>query len=416
MPRRAILDLHQSPASKLSYMDRMFWLVDLDHALAEGTVTASAAAALKKRAREALVAGAINAALFAGVIMVIGGTAAWLGDNRTLAALGAALAVIGVLAILSGNQLLQFISNAVAIIGVSLAVVAAGDQIFERAAEQLFLPLTALGLPIAVFGGLLRGFKARSFAVVGGWMILLGIGAHLTGLLMTKSDLGLDWLALLYAGVAIAGCGIFLNIRFVTALSMIPFAAALSSRTFYGHAYYGVSIYEVTLTTLQMTLMAGLALLVSMRSSERMARHARIIGQLSLIWANMALWIGSLWGDVVGYYLWGPRWIDGEDYSKWEERMRAFHAQTLYISPDIFAAIWALVIVAVGAWGAYTARRAVINIAMTFGAIHFYTQYFERFSTSPGTIAIAGIIAILAAWGLWTANRRFFPPARPDKH
>ena len=104
MPRRVILDLHQSPAGKLSYMDRMFWLVDLDHALAEGTVTASAAAALKKRAREALVAGAINAALFAGVIMVIGGTAAWLGDNRTLAALGAALAVIGVLPFCPGTS------------------------------------------------------------------------------------------------------------------------------------------------------------------------------------------------------------------------------------------------------------------------------------------------------------------------
>ncbi|MBW7997806.1 MAG: hypothetical protein FVQ81_14790 [Candidatus Glassbacteria bacterium] len=71
-----------------------------------------------------------------------------------------------------------------------------------------------------------------------------------------------------------------------------------------------------------------------------------------------------------------------------------------------FAAIWALGILAVGAWSAFTARRAVLNIAVTFGAIHFYTQYFERFEATPEAITIAGVIAILAAWALWAFNHR----------
>jgi hypothetical protein len=29
-----------------------------------------------------------------------------------------------------------------------------------------------------------------------------------------------------------------------------------------------------------------------------------------------------------------------------------------------------------------------------FGAIHFYTQYFERLGAPPGTILVAGIVAL----------------------
>jgi hypothetical protein len=128
----------------------------------------------------------------------------------------------------------------------------------------------------------------------------------------------------------------------------------------------------------------------------------------------MAFWIGSLWGDVVGFYLWGPRWEEvtagigesGSEYDAWRTAVDAFEAQALAIPADAFAAVWALGILAVGAWGAVTGRRAVFNIAVTFGAIHFYTQYFERLETTPEAITMAGVIAILAAWALWALNRR----------
>ena len=391
----------------------MQWLVDIDAAVADGTFTADAGGELKRRARAAMVAYAINLALFGGVVMVIGGAAAWLEDRRALAALGAALAAAGSLALVRGGPGARLVANATALIGATLALGAFASLMFEGRAERVFVG-TAIGLPAIALGWTMRRSAPETLSVLGGWILLLGAGVHVAGVLTTESELGLEWLALLYAGAVVIACGAILDVRFVTATAMVPLAAALSSRTFYEHASYGVAIYEATLTILQMSLIAALALVVSLRFAERLARHARILGQLALIWANMAFWIGSLWGDWVGFYLWGPRWkavtagLEGwrSRREAWRAAVDAFEAQTLVIPADAFAAIWALGILAVGAWGALTARRAVLNISVTFGAIHFYTQYFERLEATPEAVIIAGVIAILAAWALWAFNRR----------
>lgn len=43
---------------------------------------------------------------------------------------------------------------------------------------------------------------------------------------------------------------------------------------------------------------------------------------------------------------------------------------------------------------------------MTFGAIDFYTKYFERFKASPEAFVVAGVIEILGAWALWAFTHR----------
>lgn len=383
----------------------MQWLVDIDSAVADGTLTLTTGAELKRRAREAMVNYAINLALFAGILMVIGGTAYWLEDRRALAALGAALAFLGTLALISGGPRLRLVANAAAVIGATLAIGALAALLFEGQTQRVGLG-TALGLPAVMLGLAMRRSAPEALSLLGGWILLLGAGVHIAGVLTTESELGLEWLALHYAGIVAIACGIFLDVRFVTAIAIVPLAAALSARTFYSHAEYGVAIYEATLTVAQMSLIALLALLASRRFSERIARHTRTLGQLALIWTNMAFWVGSLWGDVVGAHLWGPRWG--------RTAINEFEAHALVIPADAFAAIWAIGIIAVGAWGALTGRRAVLNIAVTFGAIHFYTQYFERLKATPQVFIIAGVIAILAAWALWVFNRRLAKPEEPS--
>lgn len=390
----------------------MQWLVNIDRAVADGTISADAGAKLKRLAREAMVDYAINLALFAGIVMVIGGTVAWFGDPWTLTGLGVAIAGVGAIVLVQGGPRLRLVANATAIIGITLAIGALADLLFEGRTDRL-LPSAALGLPAVALGWLMRRLAPTGLSILGGWILLLGAGVHVVGVLTTESELGLEWLALHYAGVVAIICGITLDVRFVTAISIVPLAASLSSRTFYGHASYGVAVYEVTLTILQMSLFAILALIASLHFKEHIARHARILGQLVLIWINVAFWIGSLWGDVVGSHLWFPRreavtaGLDSIPLQSeaWRAAVEAFEAQALVIPADIFAAVWAIGILAVGAWGAWTARRAVLNISVTFGAIHFYTQYFERLEATPGTFILAGIIAILAAWALWMFNR-----------
>jgi iron complex transport system permease protein len=51
-------------------------------------------------------------------------------------------------------------------------------------------------------------------------------------------------------------------------------------------------------------------------------------------------------------------------------------------------------------------RRWVVNLVAVFGAIDFYTQWFERLGANPGTVLLAGLITLGAALALFTTNRR----------
>ena len=46
----------------------------------------------------------------------------------------------------------------------------------------------------------------------------------------------------------------------------------------------------------------------------------------------------------------------------------------------------------------------MVNTALTFAAIHAYTQLFESFGDEPLAYFIGGLAAIPLAWGLWRLN------------
>jgi hypothetical protein len=74
--------------------------------------------------------------------------------------------------------------------------------------------------------------------------------------------------------------------------------------------------------------------------------------------------------------------------------------------PDwAFGLAWAATLIGAGVWAARENRRWVVNLIAVFGAIHFYTQYFERLGASPGTILTAGLVAIGIALALVRYNR-----------
>ena len=58
---------------------------------------------------------------------------------------------------------------------------------------------------------------------------------------------------------------------------------------------------------------------------------------------------------------------------------------------------WAIVIIAVGAWAARTNRRWVVTTAAVFGAIEFYTQWFEWLGAEPWAIIIGGLTVVAFA-------------------
>jgi len=50
-------------------------------------------------------------------------------------------------------------------------------------------------------------------------------------------------------------------------------------------------------------------------------------------------------------------------------------------------------------------RRWVVNVAAVFGAIHFYTQWFDHLGPQPMSFIIGGLLMLAFAFGLWSLNR-----------
>ena len=53
-------------------------------------------------------------------------------------------------------------------------------------------------------------------------------------------------------------------------------------------------------------------------------------------------------------------------------------------------------------------RRWVVNVAAVFGAIHFYTQWFELLGANPLSVLSCGLVTLGLAMGLWKLNLKLF--------
>ena len=97
---------------------------------------------------------------------------------------------------------------------------------------------------------------------------------------------------------------------------------------------------------------------------------------------NLGFWIGSLWGS---------RDRQGE----------------IIISDWVFAVLWAVALLAAGVWAWQHDRRWLVNVVAVFGAVHFYTQWFERLGASPGAVLTAGLFALSFAMLLRALNAKW---------
>lgn len=167
---------------------------------------------------------------------------------------------------------------------------------------------------------------------------------------------------------------------FLAGISAFVILSFLGSSTFYSSGSYFVSIREPALTVIFFSFLAIGAVLLSKKLQFEDQRLLLIFSRTSLILVNMGFWVGSLWGSKLG--------------------------SEIEISYNIFSIIWAVGLLAVGFWGAREGRRFVVNTTAVFGCIHLYTQWFERFGASPGSLLIAGVAALAIIYGFRTYNRR----------
>jgi iron complex transport system permease protein len=280
--------------------------------------------------------------------------------------------------------------------------------------------LTGLGLTLA--GALIRKFRQAQLGFLGSALIVIGSVLLAAGLILKCSDVAPreasgflftcpttpKWyghmVIFLVAAAWLLAVGAIAHNGLLVALSAFAVAGALGSSTGYWHASYGLLVRESTVTIVVFALLGALATYLSMQVlQEPYAGLARLFALMALLWVNFGFWVGSLWGD---YPL--EAWIAPDVMSPpyaWDA-LQAWKAKAFFISRDVFSIVWALALAGVGAWGAMHSRRGAVNMAATFGGIHFYTQWFERLRATPEMVIAAGVIAVAIAFALWRYNQR----------
>ena len=376
----------------------------------DGIITPDQARIIEARAREAMVAMAINTLLSAGIIAATLGTIFWLASAPAVAVFGCILLVTGLIILARGGAIYRMFGNAAALIGAGMLIGGAAIELVDKyydIAPWVMLPGGALVALIAGRALLMGGLTTR---FVQGAIFLMGIALHLAGLGVSMDQWHIDgpMIAMLYGytAILIALGGWITDVRFLTALAIVPFAQMLSTSTSYFHAAYVFMSPEPTLSILQMSALIVAMIWLGSRVDERTGRHTRILATMGFVVANLCALVGSLWGDVVGQTMWGPGydWSSDMSYEQYDAARQAFQARTIVISEGVYSILWAIALAAIVAWAAHTSRRALFNAGVTFAAIHAYTQMFEGFADEPLAYVIGGFAAIPLAWGMWRLN------------
>jgi hypothetical protein len=263
------------------------------------------------------------------------------------------------------------------------------------ALHPAFTTGAALGVAVVAIGLAISFFAAEQWGLLGTATTIIGAVLLAGGVIgFVEADfVGLAFSALLFLALAVA-----IRSGFLMALVPLALAGALGSSTGYRHAVYMLTVTEPTITIVFFALLAGVAYVVSQRVERAYQQLAIIFARVSLILVNFGFWIGSLWGDYPG-----ETWARGEGYRSWSDR-ESWRVAHLHLPEIAFIVGWAIVIIAVGAWAAHANRRWVVTPAAVFGAIEFYTQWFERLGAEPWAIILAGLTIVAFAIALWRYN------------
>lgn len=179
----------------------------------------------------------------------------------------------------------------------------------------------------------------------------------------------------------LAVAGIVIRHGLLIVLSLLALAATVGSGGGYDYATYSLVVERPTVTVVLFGMLSYIAYRASYYLSSAYQHLAILASRTSLFLVNLGFWVGSLWGDQ-------------------------FPDKT--VLPDyVFAVVWAIALIGIGVWAVRANRRWVLNVCAVFGAIHFYTQWFNYLGASPATVLLAGLIALGFAFGIRYLNLSF---------
>lgn len=233
-----------------------------------------------------------------------------------------------------------------------------------------------LGLIISTIGLLLIHTGLTQWKILANICLLVG-ALMLGGGVIQAGDGSIS--SFLIVAAIFAAAGVFAHSALLIVLAILALSSSVGARTGYFHATYFLGIKEPTVTIALFSILAIGLYQLSKQLSADYERLAIAASRTALFLVNFGFWIGSLWGD---------QYTTGE----------------IIISDWVFAVLWGIALIATAVWAWKRNRRWVLNTVAVFGGIHFYTQWFEYLGATPGTVLIAGLLALGFAVGLRGLN------------
>jgi len=274
------------------------------------------------------------------------------------------------------------------LIGFGVVAIAAG------AVALVPTPLTAvaLGLGLVAAGFAVLVNRIKQWAVLGQICLVIGALMFCGGVVAFGEG---SLASMLIVAAALGAIAVAARSSLLAALAVLVASACLGARTGYSHAMYSLAIFEPTLTIVLFSAVAYAAYRVSKHVAADYERIALSASRTAILLVNFGFWIGSLWGD--------PLFLLTKMSGKTPVASRL---DAIVIPHTVFSIGWAAVLIAAGLWAMRVNRRWLVNVAASFGAIHFYTQWFEKLGATPVSVLLGGVIMLAIALALWSFNKR----------
>jgi iron complex transport system permease protein len=277
-------------------------------------------------------------------------------------------------------------------LGINILIAFGVVAIATGAGALVPTPLTAVLLGAAIFaaGCAIVLNHVKQWSVLG--QICLVIGAlTFSGGAIAYGEGSLT--SMLIVTVTLALAAIAARSSLLIALAVLAASACLGARTGYSHAMYSLAIFEPTLTVVLFSGLAFASYIASSRLSADYERVALMAARTAIVLVNFGFWIGSLWGDPLMLL----RGMGGKNPS--------LLSDSIVIPAWVFTIGWAVALIGAGIWATRVNRRWLVNTAAAFGAVHFYTQWFEKLGATPASVLLGGVVMLGIALALWMFNR-----------
>jgi hypothetical protein len=258
----------------------------------------------------------------------------------------------------------------------TIAVALGGGFLFPSAQAVIVMGVILFILGLALI--LNRQTKWALFAQFCVTLGALGVVGGATFLSEGNLAVGIGMVVALAAAAFLAQSGM------LAALAILQLSLVLGAGTAYWHGSYFFGLDRPTYTISLLAVVTLALYFVSLQLPTVYERICIIAARTAILLINAGFLIGSIFGDsTLG---WPASW---------------------------FSIAWALLLLGVGVWAIFANRRWVVNAAAVFGAIHFYTQWFEYLGANVLSLLGGGILLIAFGLLLRWLNGRLHKPATP---